>query len=46
MEWQRDGPVLLFDSTKGVAQGMDGFNGGRKGLLVAMSKLVLNFGVN
>jgi hypothetical protein len=32
MEWQRDEPLLLFDSTEGFSLGMDGFQGGRKGL--------------
>jgi hypothetical protein len=32
IEWQRDGPLLLFDSNEGFFRGMDGFHGRRKGL--------------
>jgi hypothetical protein len=42
MEWQRDGLLLLFDSTAGVGRGMDGSTVDERVIFVAMSRLSSN----
>jgi ribonuclease HI len=32
MEWQQNGPLLIFDSTEGLGWGIDGFHGRQKSL--------------
>jgi hypothetical protein len=39
---QRDGPLLLFDSTEGFGRGMDGFHGKRNGLFGGDVRLASN----